>query len=84
MSKKSDKIIGIDLGSYNSSVSVYEGNEVKVIANSKRNIIPVVDNCGILCGIILLDDIRDIMFKRELYEITPVTKFMKMAPENVY
>jgi len=57
---------------------------VKVIANSKRNIIPVVDNCGILCGIILLDDIRDIMFKRELYEITPVTKFMKMAPENVY
>ncbi len=57
---------------------------VKVIANSKRNIIPVVDNFGILCGIILLDDIRDIMFKRELYEITPVTKFMKMAPENVY
>lgn len=35
MSKKSDKIIGIDLGSYNSSVSVYEGNEVKVIANSE-------------------------------------------------
>ncbi len=35
MSKKSEKIIGIDLGSYNSSVSVYEGNEVKVIANSE-------------------------------------------------
>jgi len=29
------KIIGIDLGSYNSSVSVYEGNEIKVIANSE-------------------------------------------------
>jgi molecular chaperone DnaK len=31
----SEKIIGIDLGSYNSSVSVYEGNEVKIISNSE-------------------------------------------------
>ena len=29
------KIIGIDLGSYNSAVSVYEGNEVKIIPNSE-------------------------------------------------
>ena len=32
---KSKKIIGIDLGSYNSAVSVYEGSEVKVIPNSE-------------------------------------------------
>ncbi len=32
---KSKKIIGIDLGSYNSAVSVYEGNEVKIIPNSE-------------------------------------------------
>ena len=31
----SEKIIGIDLGSYNSAVSVYEGNEVKIIPNSE-------------------------------------------------
>ena len=29
------KIIGIDLGSYNSAVSVYEGAELKIIANSE-------------------------------------------------
>jgi molecular chaperone DnaK len=29
------KIVGIDLGSYYSSVSVYEGSEIKVIANSE-------------------------------------------------
>lgn len=29
------KIIGIDLGSYNSSVSVYEGTELKIIPNSE-------------------------------------------------
>lgn len=31
----SEKIIGIDLGSYNSAVSVYEGSEVKIIPNSE-------------------------------------------------
>jgi len=30
-----EKIIGIDLGSYNSAVSVYEGTEVKIIPNSE-------------------------------------------------
>ena len=29
------KIIGIDLGSYNSAVSVYEGSDVKIIPNSE-------------------------------------------------
>jgi molecular chaperone DnaK len=31
----SEKIIGIDLGSYNSAVSVYEGTELKIIPNSE-------------------------------------------------
>jgi molecular chaperone DnaK len=32
------KTIGIDLGSYNSAVSVYEGNEIKVIPNSEGSL----------------------------------------------
>jgi len=34
----SNKIIGIDLGSYNSAVSVYEGTEVKIIPNSEGSL----------------------------------------------
>jgi molecular chaperone DnaK len=33
-----NKIIGIDLGSYNSCVSVYEGNEIKIIPNSEGSL----------------------------------------------
>lgn len=33
--KSENVIIGIDLGSYNCAVSVYEGNEVKIIPNSE-------------------------------------------------
>lgn len=32
---KNSKIVGIDLGSYNSSVSVYEGSDIKIIPNSE-------------------------------------------------
>ncbi|MCK9477072.1 MAG: molecular chaperone DnaK [Candidatus Muirbacterium halophilum] len=32
---KNSKIVGIDLGSYNSTVSVYEGTEIKIIPNSE-------------------------------------------------
>lgn len=34
----SEKIIGIDLGSYNSAVSIYEGKEVKIIPNSEGSL----------------------------------------------
>lgn len=40
---------------------------VKIISLSKRNIFPVVDDQGIFKGHILLDDIRNIMFDRDLY-----------------
>lgn len=39
---------------------------VKVIANSKRNIFPVLKN-GELAGVIHLDDVRSLMFKQDQY-----------------
>ena len=56
---------------------------IEVVANSRRNLFPVVDGDGILHGIILLDDIRDIMFKRELYNTLDVVRVMKRPPEIV-
>lgn len=50
---------------------------VKVISSSKRNLFPVVDNEGYLKGVILLDDIRDVMFRSELYNSVSVKQLMK-------
>lgn len=55
---------------------------VKVISESNRNIFPVVDEKQIFRGIIRLDDIRNIMFKPELYDKTSVRQLMIM-PETL-
>lgn len=60
------------------------GDMVKVISQSSRNVFPVVDNKGVLVGVVLLDDIRNIMFRPELYERFHVSKFMVSAPAKIY
>lgn len=59
------------------------GDMVKVIARSSRNTFPVVDDRGILLGIVLLDNIRNIMFRPELYNRFHVSKFMVSAPAKI-
>ena len=50
---------------------------VNVISQSKRNLFPVVDpQKGTLLGVVLLDDIRNIMFRPDLYKVMFVNKFM--------
>jgi CIC family chloride channel protein len=56
------------------------GELVEVIAKSHRNIFPVVDHKGKLSGIIMLDDVREVMFKHELYSITRVKELMRKPP----
>lgn len=56
------------------------GELVKAIASSQRNIFPVTDKDGVLLGIILLDDIRNIMFRQELYHRFKVEKLMTSPP----
>jgi CIC family chloride channel protein len=59
------------------------GDLVKIISKSKRNIFPVVDKDQVLHGIILLDDIRDIIFNQEMYHSTIVTELMISPPAIV-
>lgn len=56
------------------------GEMVKVISKAKRNMFPVVDIRGMLLGIVILDDIRHIMFRQELYHRFTVGSFMVVPP----
>lgn len=53
---------------------------VNVISESKRNLFPVTDKDDRLIGIVLLDDIRNIMFRPDLYRRMHVSKFMSSPP----
>lgn len=56
---------------------------VDIIAESHRNIFPVIDNDRQLKGIVLLDDIRNIMFRPDLYRKMTVSRFMSMPPAKI-
>ena len=61
------------------------GELVKAIAASHRNVFPVTDKkTGELLGIVLLDDIRNIMFRQELYHRFTVNKLMISAPAKIF
>ena len=56
---------------------------VNAISHSRRNIFPVVDEEGKLMGIVMLDDIRKIMFNTEMYDTTYVYELMTMPPDII-
>lgn len=56
---------------------------VKTVAKSHRNIFPVTTNTGELLGILLLDDIRSIMFESDKYDNHFVRDFMSLPPAVV-
>jgi CIC family chloride channel protein len=58
------------------------GDLVRVVSKSSRNLFPVVDKRQRLLGIVLLDDIRKIMFNQEMYATTYVRDFMTI-PDTV-
>ena len=59
------------------------GALVKVIARSKRNLFPVVDENNILEGVVYLDDVRETMFQQELYQNTFVRDLMTIPPTYI-
>jgi CIC family chloride channel protein len=59
------------------------GELVRAISSSCRNIFPVTDDDNKLLGVVNLDDIRNIMFRQELYHRFTVGKFMNSAPARL-
>ncbi len=57
------------------------GELVKNISRSKRNLFPVVNpQTHILVGIVLVDEVRNIMFRPDLYDRFKVKKLMTASP----
>jgi len=56
---------------------------IDAIEQSKRNIFPILDDEGNLLGIVLLDDIREIIFERDLYHLLLMKDIMTKPPAVV-
>lgn len=78
---KVDNVIEHDCKAVHPEMTLKE--VVDIIATSSRNLFPVVDSEGMLKGIVLLDEIRNIMFRTDLYRKMHVTRFMSMPPARV-
>lgn len=59
------------------------GDLVKIVAHSKRNIFPVVDSANTFHGLVIMDDIRNIMFRPELYKKITINELMFMPTHIV-
>lgn len=57
---------------------------IEQVRKSTRNIFPVIDEDGKLQGIILLDNIRQIMFDSDKYDSTKVSQLMISVEQPVY
>ncbi|GGK13400.1 chloride channel protein [Yeosuana aromativorans] len=78
-----DKVIETNFASITSNMNLGEIVNTAVI-QSKRNIFPVIDaKTRALVGIILLDDLRSIMFDTDLYGEVRARDLMQPAPEII-
>lgn len=59
------------------------GDLVNAISQSQRNIFPVVDEENKFLGLVYLDDVRKIMFQRDLYTQTKVKDLMSVPLDRV-
>ncbi|MDE6418229.1 MAG: chloride channel protein [Duncaniella sp.] len=78
---KVNNVIETDFVSVNPEMNLKE--MVGAISKSSRNLFPVVDGSGRLLGVVLLDEIRNIMFRPDLYKRMFVKQFMSMPPARV-
>ena len=77
-----EKIVEIDLLEISPRATVED--MVELVQMSNRNIFPVVDEGGVLQGIITLDDIRDVMFDVEKRKKVIIKTIMRQPPAEVF
>ncbi|MEG1587419.1 MAG: chloride channel protein, partial [Bacteroidales bacterium] len=78
---KMDSVIEKDLQIVQPEMTL--GDMVRVISKSERNIFPVTDQNNKFLGIVLLNDIRNIMFQPRLYGKLTVRQFMISPPGKI-
>ena len=79
---KTGELVEADFGTIRIDATL--GELVQVVAESNRNIFPVVDSRKHFQGYVSLEDIRRDMFTVELYDSQHVYNYMKSAPAYVY
>lgn len=79
---KMENVIETDLAVLSPEMNL--GEIVKVISHSKRNIFPVVHpETDVLLGVVLLDEVRNIMFRPELYTRFTAKQLMISPPATI-
>ena len=78
---KMDSVIEKDFSIVHPDMSLKD--VVDIIAKSHRNLFPVTNDDGKLIGVVLLDDIRNIMFRPDLYRRINVERFMSRPPAKI-
>lgn len=79
---KMNDLVETDFSSISIDASL--GEFIQVISKSTRNIFPVLDSTGHFQGYVSLEDVREDMFRTELYNSQHVYNYMHSAPEYVY
>lgn len=80
---KMENVIETDLTVLSPEMTL--GELIKIISTSKRNIFPVVHpETKVLMGVVLLDEVRNIMFRPELYQRFTVQKLMISPPATLH
>ena len=78
---KIDNVIETDFVSVRPDMNLKE--MVNAISRSSRNLFPVIGDNGKLLGVVILDEIRNIMFRPDLYKRMYVNQFMSVPPAMI-
>lgn len=78
---KVDKLIEYNFSTVKLDATL--GDMVEVIAHSRRNLFPVIDDENNFYGVLSMDNIREIMFKQELYDTVFIRNLMSKSKFHI-